>query len=233
MARLRIEAPVKRESRHGPVGGNETRTDSRTGEAKARGDPDFPVASHRHRMAARSLPADPQGWGPGRGWADGRGLCSEPGGDLRLLLDRAKSGDRYRAPPMRRAHIPKEDGSNRTRPIGVPTFEEKLFQRAVAMVLNAVYEQDFLDCSYGFRPGRSAHGALNALWQQVMPTHGGWAWCSSGDSPASGWPNSARSQRLSSFSVSSTSAGRTGTARSRLFASRARSPRPELLHPEV
>ena len=47
-------------------------------------------------------------------------------------------------------------------------------QRAVAMVLNAVYEQDFLDCSYGFRPGRSAHGARNALWQQVMPRHGGW-----------------------------------------------------------
>jgi group II intron reverse transcriptase/maturase len=94
--------------------------------------------------------------------------------NLRSLLDRAKSGDRYRAPPVRRVHIPKDDGTNRTRPIGIPTFEDKVLQRAVAMVLNAVYEQDFLDCSYGFRPGRSAHGALDALWQQTMPMHGGW-----------------------------------------------------------
>ena len=57
----------------------------------------------------------------------------------------------------------------------MPTFEDKVLQRAVAMVLNAIYEQDFLDCSYGFRPGRSAHGALNALGQQTMPMHGGWA----------------------------------------------------------
>ena len=59
-------------------------------------------------------------------------------------------------------HIPKGDGSQ-TRPIGIPTFEDKVLQRAVAMVLEAVYEQDFLDCSYGFRPGRSAHQALEAL----------------------------------------------------------------------
>ena len=55
-----------------------------------------------------------------------------------------------------------------------PTFEDKLLQRAVAMVLEAVYEQDFLDCSYGFRPGRSAHQALEALWQQLMEIGGGW-----------------------------------------------------------
>ena len=74
-------------------------------------------------------------------------------GNLRSLLDRAKSG-RYQAPPVRRVHIPKGTGSE-TRPIGIPTFEDKVLQRAVAMVLEAVYEQDFLDCSYGFRPGRS------------------------------------------------------------------------------
>ena len=61
-----------------------------------------------------------------------------------------------------------------TRPIGIPTFEDKILQRAVVMVLEAVYEQDFLDCSYGFRPGRSAHQALATLWQRTMKTGGGW-----------------------------------------------------------
>jgi RNA-directed DNA polymerase len=93
--------------------------------------------------------------------------------NLQSLLDRAKSGDEYRAPPVRRVHIPKGDGS-KTRPIGIPTFEDKVLQRAVTMVLEAVYEQDFLDCSYGFRPNRGAHDALATLWCQVMPMHGGW-----------------------------------------------------------
>lgn len=92
--------------------------------------------------------------------------------NLRGLLDRAKSG-RYRAPAVRRAHIPKGD-RERTRPIGVPTFEDKVLQRAVAMVLEPIYEQDFLDCSYGFRPGRSAHRAVRALRDQLMARGGGW-----------------------------------------------------------
>ncbi len=91
---------------------------------------------------------------------------------LRDLLNRAKSGT-YRAPPVRRAYIPKGTGTE-TRPIGIPTVEDKVLQRAVVMVLEPIYEQDFLDCSYGFRPGRSAHQALDTLWRQLMGLGGGW-----------------------------------------------------------
>jgi RNA-directed DNA polymerase len=94
------------------------------------------------------------------------------GDNLRSLLERAKSGT-YQAPPVRRVHIPKGTGPE-TRPIGIPTFEDKILQRAVVMVLEAVYEQDFRNCSYGFRPGRSAHQALDSLWQQTMGMRGGW-----------------------------------------------------------
>jgi RNA-directed DNA polymerase len=91
--------------------------------------------------------------------------------NLQSLLERAKSGT-YKAPPVRRVHIPKGGSSTETRPIGIPAFEDKVLQRAVVMVLEAIYEQEFYDCSYGFRPGRSAHDALDALWQQTMQ-HGG------------------------------------------------------------
>jgi RNA-directed DNA polymerase len=93
-------------------------------------------------------------------------------GNLQTLLEQFKSGT-YRAPPVRRVHIPKGDGS-KMRPIGIPTFEDKILQRAVTMVLEAVYEQEFHECSYGFRPGRSAHQALQTLWDGMMEMHGGW-----------------------------------------------------------
>lgn len=92
--------------------------------------------------------------------------------NLGSLLERAKSGT-YQAPPVRRAYIPKGTGRE-TRPIGIPTLEDKVLQRAVVSVLEIIYEQDFLDCSYGYRPGRSAHQALEALWQQTMKMGGGW-----------------------------------------------------------
>jgi len=92
--------------------------------------------------------------------------------NLLSLLDRAKSGA-YRAPPVRRVRIPKGTG-NETRPLGIPTLEDKVLQRAVVMALEPIYEQDFLDCSYGYRPGRSAHQALDALWRQVMGLGGCW-----------------------------------------------------------
>jgi RNA-directed DNA polymerase len=92
--------------------------------------------------------------------------------NLKSLLGRAKSGT-YWAPPVRRVRIPKGTG-NETRPLGIPTLEDKVLQRAVVMALEPIYEQDFLDCSYGFRPGRSAHQALAALWQQTMDLGGCW-----------------------------------------------------------
>jgi RNA-directed DNA polymerase len=80
--------------------------------------------------------------------------------NLHDLHARLHSG-RYQAQPSRRAYIPKADG--RQRPLGIATLEDKILQRAVVEVLNAVYEVDFLGFSYGFRPGRSPHHALDAL----------------------------------------------------------------------
>ena len=80
--------------------------------------------------------------------------------NLQDLHGRLKA-KRYRHQPIRRVHIPKAQG--KTRPIGISAFEDKLVQDAVREVLEAIYEQDFLDCSYGFRPGRSAHDAVRTL----------------------------------------------------------------------
>ena len=92
-------------------------------------------------------------------------------GNLKALHERAKAGT-YRAPAVRRVHLPK--GNGETRPIGIPTFEDKVLQRAVTMVLEAVYEQDFLPCSYGFRPGRNQHQCLEALRDAARKMAGGW-----------------------------------------------------------
>lgn len=93
--------------------------------------------------------------------------------NLQSLLDRAKSGT-YWAPPVRRVHIPKAGSPTETRPIGIPTLEDKVLQRAVVMLLEPIYEQDFDAGSYGFRPGRSAHDALEELWKRTMDSGGGW-----------------------------------------------------------
>ena len=84
---------------------------------------------------------------------------------LASLLHRAKSGS-YVAPPVKRVHIPK-DGTGETRPIGIPTCENKVLERAVLMLLEPIYEEVFYDFSYGFRPGRSTHQGLENFWQQA------------------------------------------------------------------
>lgn len=93
--------------------------------------------------------------------------------NLKLLLERAKSGV-YFAPPVRRAYIPKGGSSNDLRPIGIPTFADKVLQRAIVMLLERIFENDFLECSYGFRPGRSQHEAISKLRSAIMEVKGGW-----------------------------------------------------------
>jgi RNA-directed DNA polymerase len=93
--------------------------------------------------------------------------------DARLadLLERFKSG-KYYAPPVRRVYIPKDEKGKEKRPIGIPTLEDKILQRAVVMLLEPLYEVDFSNSSYGFRPGRSQHQALEALWKAIMEMRG-------------------------------------------------------------
>jgi len=92
--------------------------------------------------------------------------------NLRDLHERLRRGASYRARPSRRRYIPKADG--RQRPLGIASLEDKLVQRAVVEVLNAIYEVDFLGFSYGFRPGRSQHGALDALAAGILRRKVNW-----------------------------------------------------------
>jgi group II intron reverse transcriptase/maturase len=91
--------------------------------------------------------------------------------NLQNLSERVQRGA-YRAKPVRRAYIPKTDG--RQRPLGVPVVEDKIVQRATVDVLNAIYETDFLGFSYGFRPGRSQHHALDALYAGLLTKKVNW-----------------------------------------------------------
>src|SRR5882762_3848911 len=92
--------------------------------------------------------------------------------NLKDLHERLRT-KRYRHQPIRRVHIPKETG-RKTRPIGISATEDKVVQSALREVLEAIYEPDFLDCSYGFRPGRSAHDAVRALTRAVDEGEANW-----------------------------------------------------------
>ena len=91
--------------------------------------------------------------------------------NLTDLIDRLKSG-RYRAPPLRRHYIDKAGGGQRG--LAIPSFEDKLAQRAIVMLLEPIFEQDFLDCSFGYRLGRNAHQALQVLRTGIMEQRGYW-----------------------------------------------------------
>jgi len=91
--------------------------------------------------------------------------------NLLSLIERLKSG-RYRAPPVRRHYIPKVGGGERG--LGIPAFEDKVAQRAITMLLEPIYEQTFLDCSFGYRPARNAHQALQVLRTGIMKWRGYW-----------------------------------------------------------
>jgi retron-type reverse transcriptase len=92
-------------------------------------------------------------------------------GNLQDLSGRLKRGA-YRAKPVRRVYIPKADG--RQRPLGVTALEDKIVQRATVEVLNTIYETDFLGFSYGFRPKRSQHQALDALYTGLLTRKVSW-----------------------------------------------------------
>ena len=113
--------------------------------------------TERLKKAYRNL----KRWGaPGMDGQTWEGYGRDLERNLKDLAERLKKGA-YRAMPVRRAYIPKQDG--RQRPIGVPVLEDKIAQRAMVEVLNAIYEVDFVGFSYGFRPGRNQHNALDAV----------------------------------------------------------------------
>ena len=115
------------------------------------------VTVDRLREAFRAIRSDAAAGVDGVTWRD---YGQDLEGNLEDLHARVWRGA-YRARPTRRVFIPKSDG--RLRPLGVASLEDKILQRAVVEVLNAIYEEDFLGFSYGFRPGRSQHDALDAL----------------------------------------------------------------------
>ena len=165
---------------------NETTADSGAGEGSAGDGVHDARPPHRHRLAARGVPAHAQGRGGGRGRTDG--------GGVRGATWRTTSGRCSTAPsPARTGRRPcggctsrrgrTEDAAHRH-----PDVRGQGPPAGGGMVLEAVYEQDFLDCSYGFRPGRSAHQALEALWHEADgDARAGGSWRSTSESSSTLW----------------------------------------------
>ena len=126
------------------------------------------VSVDRLRTAYHALKKDAAPGVDGVTWKQYGEQLDENLRDLHARLHRGA----YRARPSRRAYIPKADG--RQRPLGIAALEDKVVQRAVVEVLNAIYEVDFLGFSYGFRPGRSQHDALDALAAGILRKKVNW-----------------------------------------------------------
>jgi RNA-directed DNA polymerase len=158
------EGNVASETRSGPRAGTSALSDLARVRRAAHTDKEARFTALLHHVDVERLRA--AYWAicpkaaPGVDGVTWRDYGSDLEANLRDLHDRVHAG-RYRARPSRRVFIPKADG--RLRPLGVAALEDKILQRAVVEVLNAIYEQDFLGFSYGFRPGRSPHHALDAL----------------------------------------------------------------------
>lgn len=137
--------------------------------AKARLDKRCQFTSLMHIMTAGFLKETWKGMNRhGASGADGQTMeayGNNLDNNVTNLIERLKA-NQYRAPAVRRVEIPKGDG--KTRALGIPTVEDRLLQRAVARILSAIYETDFLECSFGFRPKRSAHDAIHAVRQAVV-----------------------------------------------------------------
>src|SRR5438445_2598416 len=119
----------------------------------------MPLDQKRLRTAYLAIKKDAAAGVDGQTWEQYGEKLEE---NLQVLSARLKRGA-YRAKPVRRVYIPKVGKPGELRPLGVPALEDKIVQRATVEVLNAIYEQDFLGFSYGFRPRRSPHQALDAL----------------------------------------------------------------------
>jgi RNA-directed DNA polymerase len=110
---------------------------------------------------------------PGNRWPDRRAVWGESRGEPAGFAGAGEKRE-YSAPAVKRAYVPKNEKEDR--PIGIPTTEDKILQRAVAMILEPIYEQEFLPFSFGFRRGRSQHDALDYLREQCFATNVQWVW---------------------------------------------------------
>jgi RNA-directed DNA polymerase len=140
---------------------------------KAKKEPKFrfyALCGHLHRkdvIAEAWKRVGKRGKAPGVDGVKAESILDESGGVERFLteIEKELKEKRYRASEVLRVQIPKGDG--KTRPLGIPTLKDRVVQMAVVLILEPIFEADFLDCSYGFRPGRNAHDALKEIKSHI------------------------------------------------------------------